>query len=794
MSGSRHFVQQITTLIMSVKNTILIYLLLWFPLITFAQQTVRGVVIEENTQLPIQYATVLLQGGAAPVGGMTDSMGVFAIAGIAAGRYEIQVTMTGYEPYIQKEMAVGGGKEVVLSISLKKSAFALKEITIRAGVNKEQPINRMATVSARMLSVEEAARYAGGFDDPARLASAFAGVASNVGNNGIVIRGNAPKFLQWKMEGVEIPNPNHFADMAAFGGGGLTALSSQMLANSDFFTGAFPAEYSNALSGVFDIAMRTGNNRKREHTFQLGAIGIDAASEGPFGKNSKSSYLFNYRYSTLGLIAPLLPENAGGVRYQDFSFKLNFPTKKTGTFSLWGIGLKDGSGAKAKTDSTLWKYASDKEEQNVQQYMGAAGLTHKYFFSNNTTYLKTTLAATISGLDLSTERFNANMSLAPQNSINNQYGNFVLSSFVNRKFNSRHTNRTGVILTGLTYNQVIENAGTIPGVLTTIVNESGNSALAAAYTQSSVHITEKLTMNTGITGQLFLLNSRYTVEPRVGLKYQHNNKHSYGLAYGLHSRLERLNYYFTRTPATGNTLVNKDLDFTRAHHFVFSYDWNISKNIHLKAEPYFQQLYSVPVVAGSSVSFINMQNDWFFAEQLQNTGKGRNYGVDLTLEKYLTQGYYAMVTATAFRSEYLGGDGVWRDTRFNRNYVFNVLAGKEWSVGRGNMNTFGINARISYQGGDRYSPVNELASTIAKDVVFDETRAFSKQLPPALVGHFTTSYKINRKYAAHTIALKVINATMYKEFEGFRYNYQTGIVDESRSAIVVPNISYKIDF
>jgi hypothetical protein len=227
---------------------------------------------------------------------------------------------------------------------------------------------------------------------------------------------------------------------------------------------------------------------------------------------------------------------------------------------------------------------------------------------------------------------------------------------------------------------------------------------------------------------------------------------------------------------------------------VLSYGVGIAKNVHLKVEPYYQHLFSVPVVAGSSYSFINMQQDWFFAERLTNSGLGRNYGIDLTLERYLANGYYAMFTGTVFASQYRGGDGVWRDTRYNRNFVVNLLGGKEWHAGHGGANILGLNARISYQGGDRYSPVDNFASISAHETVFDESRAFSQQFSPAFVGHFTASYKINRKHTAHTISLKMINATMYKEFEGFQYNLMTGKVDEKREALVIPNVSYKIDF
>ncbi|MGL5892477.1 MAG: prevent-host-death protein, partial [Bacteroidia bacterium] len=341
-------------------------------------------------------------------------------------------------------------------------------------MNKQQPLNTMSTVSARMLSVDEANRYAGGFDDPARLASAFAGVASNSGVNGIIVRGNAPKYLQWKMEGIEIPNPNHFGDLRAFGGGILTGLSSQMLANSDFFTGAFPAEYNNAVSGVFDIAMRTGNNQKRESTFQAGIIGLDVAQEGPFRKGGQASYLFNYRYSTLALLTPLLPENANTIKYQDLSFKLNFPTKKAGTFSLWGIGLLDGAGAKPKTDSTQWFYADSKQRDDLKLYIGGAGLTHKYFF-NSSVYLKTTLAGSGNSSEWISQSLNTAMELKPNSTIRYENVNYVLSSILNNKISARHNNRSGILATYMNYSILLNKAFTVGQTPVELVNASGNT-------------------------------------------------------------------------------------------------------------------------------------------------------------------------------------------------------------------------------------------------------------------------------------------------------------------------------
>ncbi|MFZ4400080.1 MAG: TonB-dependent receptor [Bacteroidales bacterium] len=756
-------------------------------------QTIRGIVIDNASQSPLAFANVVILNTNPLIGTTTDFNGNFQLNNLSIGRYDIKFSMIGYETFIERELQLTSAKEVFLNISLKENATILSGIVIRPNINKEQPLNSTATLSAKMLSVEEAKRYAGGFDDPARLVSSFAGVSSSVGNNAIVVRGNSPQALQWKIEGVEIPNPNHFADMAAFGGGGLTALSSQLLANSDFLLGAFPAEYSNALSGVFDIFMRNGNNSKNEHCFQLGLTGIDAASEGAFRKGKKSSYLFNYRYSTLALLEPIMPENAGGVRYQDLSFKLNFPTKKTGIFSVWGIGLIDASGAKAKTDSSKWEYDADKEEQNVKQYMGAAGIAHKIFL-NNRQYVKSTLAATISGIDFTTVRLNDKLSYIPKNEVNNQNWNFVISSFINTKFSSRHTNKSGFTATGLMYNFLLKNA-ILPGnPLQIIEDENGYSTLLSAYTNSSLNLNENTTMNIGINGQWFALNHNYTIEPRIGIKYQFLSRQSLSFAYGLHSRLERLNYYFTRNSLTGNGSINKNLDFTKSHHLVLGYDFSLSEYIHFKIEAYYQLLFNVPVINDSSFSLINMQNDWFFNGKLQNSGEGRNYGLDISIEKYFSQGYYFMLTSSLFNSKYKGGDNIWRNTRYNRNYAINFLIGKEWQTGKENQNTLSLNARLCYQGGEHYSAVDKAASITAKEAIFDETNAFSEQFPAAFTTHFTASYKINKKKTSHEFALKIINATMYEEFSGFQYNYLLKAIIEKREALFIPNLSYKIDF
>jgi hypothetical protein len=771
------------------------WMFLMFTTLVSAQeltQTIKGKILDNETQEPIPFATVVIKNTNPIIGTTTEDNGNFRLENVPIGRYDIEVSYLGYESTIISEVVVTSAKEVVLKITLTESAYALDEVIIRPKTNKEEPLNKMATVSARMLSVEEASRYAGGFDDPARLASSFPGVAtSSVGNNAIIVRGNAPKYLQWKIEGVEVPNPNHFANLSALGGGGLTALSSNLLANSDFFTGAFPAEYNNALSGVFDIKMRNGNSSEYEHSIEAGIIGIDFASEGPLGKKEYgASYLVNYRYSTLGLISSLLPDDAGKINYQDLSFKLSLPTKKAGSFSIWGIGLIDNSESLPEKDINKQIYYEDIEQQDVSQYMGALGINNRLTLKNSA-YLNTTLSVSTNGIDLKTDRLNNQSQLQPENEIKNTNYNIVFKSFLNKKFSAKHTNRTGVTLRGLAYDIDLKENNVNTNTLNTLASENGFSSLLSAYSNSSFSL-KNWKLNLGINAQLFTLNNSVTIEPRLGLSHQINENNKLSFGYGLHSRIEPLNIYFATT--ANNTQANKDLKLSKAHHFVLAYDWNISEKLHLKIEPYFQYLFDIPIVANTTTSLINLEQDWFINDTYINAGKGQNYGIDLTLEQYINNGFYYLVSASVFNSKYKTDTNKWYNTRFNKNYLITALAGKEFRLGKNKQNSLGINIRASIQGGNRYSPIDNQASLLQQDVVYNETNPFTQQAETVFLTDFTVNYEWNKRKTTQRLSLKVLNATNFEEFQGHRFNLQTNQVDKFKEGIIIPNISYKISF
>lgn len=771
-------------------------LLLISTAMSFGQQllqNVRGTIVDCETLQPLPGANIVVTTTEPMRGASSDKNGYFKIERVPVGRHNFQAMFMGYENFVLTEVLVTTAKEVVLCFELKESVLEMESIEVTAdATNKDQAINSMASVSARQLTVEEASRYAGGFDDPSRLASSFAGVAGSLQNNGIVVRGNAPKGLQWRMEGIEISNPSHFADLTVLGGGGITALSSHMLSNSDFFTSAFPAEYGNALSGVFDIKMRNGNNERYEHTIQIGAIGTDVSSEGPIVKGKPYSYLFNYRYSTLAFFAPLLPKDAGGVRYQDLSFKLNFPTQ-AGTFSVWGLGALDHSGQTAEKDSSDWKFNQDREDGDNQQSMGAAGVTHNLVIGQST-YIHSAMAASGNAVSWKMKRLDGNLLFQPREIIQNNTWKYTFTSFVNHKFSARHSNKTGFVADNLHYDITLRNAEAMGTPLQTVVDETGDSYLLRGFTQSQFDLSGKFNLNLGFHSQYFTLNGKQTFEPRVGIRYSVTENQILTAGYGLHSQIEMIGIYLAQqTTPSGIYQPNKKLDFSKSHHFVLGYENHLTNNLRIKIEPYYQMLFDIPVIDDSSFSLLNLERNWFINSPLVNKGTGQNMGVDVTLERFLKDGYYYLITASVFDSKYKGGDGVERNSRFNRNYVVNVLGGKEWHFG-GTSKTrmLGLNGKITLMGGDRITPVRY--DPASEEVVDENMRAFSDRKPNVYYADVTISYKIITPRVTHSWSLQMINALGRKEFYGYRYNLHNQKIDKEEELLMIPNISYKIEF
>ncbi|HNV51558.1 MAG TPA: TonB-dependent receptor, partial [Tenuifilaceae bacterium] len=369
-----------------------------------------------------------------------------------------------------------------------------------------------------------------------------------------------------------------------------------------------------------------------------------------------------------------------------------------------------------------------------------------------------------------------------------------VNTFLNHKFSAKHTVRTGVNYSKILYN--IDLSSTIndkPETFQNFVKQKGSSNYAEFYIQSKYSVTHNLTANTGVNFNYFALNGNYSIDPRFSLKWDFAQNQSISFGYGKHSQLEELKIYLIKKETAGEEYYpNKNLELSKAHHFILAYDWLINSNLRLKVEPYFQYLYDVPGIADSSYSLINFKQDWSFMNALENNSVGRNIGVDITFERFLNNNYYYLVTASIFDSKYKGDDNVWRDTRYDKGFAMNILFGKEFMFSKNRM--LGVNLRANIMGGERYSPVNYAQSMQDKTIIYDETFAFEKQNPTVYNMDISITYRANKRRYSGVWALQVKNVLGSPMEEGYVYNYRTNKIEKSSSVVVLPVLSYKVEF
>lgn len=760
-------------------------------------QNVQGVVTDKESQYPIPGAKVKVLGTEPIIQTRSDVDGNFTLNNVPVGRINIEISYSGYAPMVLNNLELTSGKELIANVQLEEEVNALGEVVIMVKDNKSTTVNGMATVSARKISIEEAGKFAGTLNDPARMAQNYAGVSGvSDSRNDIIIRGNSPLGVLWRVEGIDIPSPNHFASLGTTGGP-ISMLNINNLANSDFFTSAWSSDYGNALSGVFDLRLRNGNSRKREYLAQVGFNGFEFGAEGPFVKGKRASYLINYRYSTLGVISALginLGVGAAVPQYQDLTFKMKFPTKKIGTFNVWGIGgVSDIEfDATGEVDSTNL-YSSPYEDTRFASNTGVIGASHKYFFNSNT-FSELILAGSYSGTTGSIDSVTPLDAKFNTTRFNRQQLKTSANYKINHKFNAKNRITIGAI--GEHYAIDMIDSSFVDGNYVVFSNYVGGSVLLQSYVSYQHKFNKKWTFNGGLHSQHFLLTESNAIEPRVGFKYKANNRHVFGLGSGLHSQIQPISVYFIEKIVDGeSTFPNQTVDFSKAIHNVFSYDYQISENMRFKSEVYYQYLFNVPIdTALNGFSMLNQGADFILPNGTgyQNTGTGTNYGVELTLERFFSKGFYFLTTTSIFDSKYKGSDGVERNTAFNGNYIFNGLVGKEFKIK--NRWTLGFDAKCTYSGGRRYTPIDLQASILAGRQINIEDQLFDKQHKNYFRFDFKTTIKYNGDRMSQSFSVDLQNISNQQNVFQQGYNRVTQNVGTVYQRGFFPNVQYQINF
>ena len=789
-----------------MKYFVLFVLLSFSSLLCFSQeeedafQTVKGKVIDKDSKTPLWGAAVMIIDSASYHGAVTDSSGYFKIENVPVGRQNIKVTYIGFEDLVMQNVLVTSEQDISLNIQLTELTQKLVAVTIIAKLDKDKALNSMATISARSFSIEEAQRYAGGITDPSRMAQAYAGVAATSNdNNEIVVRGNSPRGLLWRVEGIEIPNPNHFRQDEGATGGGVCILSSNVISNSDFFTSAFPAEYGNALSGVFDLNLRKGSDEFVQSTIAASVVGTEVSIEGPLYKKRESSYLLNYRYSTFSLLnmAGIKVSNENIIpKFQDLTFNVSLPSNKLGHTTIFGIMGASSSGIKATKDSLQLIDKNQRYEEFNKGNVWITGITNNYLCRNKKTFFKSVLA--VMGEDNKMTNDTMDFHFNDHNIYNEDinYKTVRASILANHKFNSKHIMRAGIIFSDEFYNLSSSGYDFDTKQIRDVFNVNGNTYTLQSYVEWKYRINDKITANSGIHYLHYFLNDNNSVEPRAGIIWQIDDNHSISAGVGLHSRIEPISIYLTNITQNGDpySQPNKNLNLSKSFHTVIGYDLSVSEDIHFKAEAYYQYLYSIPSGIGVNDQFsvINLRYG-FVNFPLNNSGKGRNYGLDITFEKYFTKSYYFMITGSLYDSKYMPADGKTYNTTFNGNYIFNALAGKEWTFGNKKSKTLGINSRFLYRGGMRYQGIDVAASNLAGHAVYYTDQNYTLITPDVYNIDLGIDFKRNKQKYSWEVSLDLNNLTSQKNIIGMKYNVYSGNIKYDYDLLLLPILSVKLN-
>ena len=787
-------------------------------------QTVRGTITDADSKQPLIGAGVIIQGSNPLIGTVTDIDGVFRLEKVPVGRVTIQLSYLGYEKKVIPNVLVSSGKEVVLNLDMQESVIDLKEVEIKAEGNKGEAINEMSLISARSISAEETSRYAGGFNDPSRIVSSFAGVATTGdGGNDIIVRGNSPKYIQWRLEGVQITNPNHFADQNSVSGA-VSTLNNNLLATSDFYTGAFSPEYGDVLSGIYDVKLREGNNQKFESVFGLGILGTDLTLEGPFKKGYNGSFLINYRYSTASFIDDIGLIDVGGVpKFQDMAFKVALPTKNYGKFSLFGLGGWSSFLFEEVTPN-VWNTPGDRasnseitEDYEKGAYLANTGLTHVISVSKNA-FLKSTLAFSAEGIsdDVFESRtikiFNdAGEHLRDSVSTGNpnfqsqlRKSTYRGATTLNLKLNARHKLQVGTKYALFDYDFEQSQLRDSTNQLFKVVDFRENISTVRNFISWKFRLNENITLVSGLHNMNVLYNNKSTLEPRVALKWQLNPTNSFHAGYGSHSNMESIHNYFAKVERPDGTIVepNQDLGLLKAHHYVIGYEKRFSTNLLAKVEVYYQDLYNLPV-ENNDTSFYATINEGveFRYVDLVNEGTGRNYGVEVTFERFFSKGYYYFANVSVFESKYKALDGKERNTAYNGNYLFNILAGKEFDgLGKKQNRTLGLNTKIFFGGGKKVIPLlrdeeGNLAVDPASGRFYDYNKAYEDKIEDIYQVTLSASYKVNRPKATHEIFLNLDNLTNHQgRLTEYYDESEPNSIGYSTQFGFFPNLLYRVYF
>lgn len=787
-----------------LKRTLLLLLASSVACSLVAQQvifsSIRGTVLDKQTLSPMPGATIIVINSPVSAGTSSGNDGTFRLEKIPIGKYELKITYVGYTPYISDPVIVSSGRESSLTVYLQEMVVTAGEVEIKSDYRKYEAINKMATVSVRSFSVDETFRFAGSYNDPARMAANFAGVTSGIDNrNDIIVRGNSPMGMQWRIDEMEIPNPNHFAAVGTTGGP-VTVLNNNLLANSDFFTGAFPAQYGNTLAGIFDMRLRNGNNEQHEYWFQVGWNGLEFGTEGPFSKKSQASYLFSFRYSPLQFLN-LLGVNTGIVpKYQDVNLKITIPTRKSGTFTVTAIeGTSYIELYDSRNDQSEWTFPDYGEDLSNGSDLGVLGITHQIFLNPSLRW-KNMLYVVGSKVFTKIDTFsNIVQTPSPWAGELSTEVKYALSSHLIKKFSAENSLEAG-------FNWDYYHMSFADSMMyksSFLVNTGSHESMHffRGFVQWQHRFGAKFTSNAGFYSSFLTLNNSWALEPRLGLDWFVTDEHTLSFGAGLYSQMQPRVIYFilAHQPDGAVTQPNINLGYSRNAQCALGWNYLLTRNLRFRTEAYYQFLYDIPVKASIPQYALSNEGHSFFvnrqySDSLINLGTGQNYGLEFTFERFMQKNYYFLLTASLFNSTYSAYDEIPRNSAFNVNYALNAVGGYEFVMGKKRWGVMSFGLRATLAGGSPYIPYDVDATVASGEVMYDWDQAYEPRFPEYKRVSFRFGVKRNLPSYNIEFMLDLQYRTSYTNISLQRINPQTGEIRDFFTMGFFPMGTWRIQF
>ncbi|PIB34836.1 hypothetical protein BFP72_05165 [Reichenbachiella sp. 5M10] len=691
-------------------------------------------------------------------GAITDANGAFRIEKVAPGLHQLVVSYLGYEKHQEQNIWVKTGKTIYLTIDLTRQPGQLEELVVSAN----HPLTQMSSLE---ITEEKINRYAATYYDPARLLLASSDVmVTNDQNNQISVRGLSPELNVWRLEGVEIVNPNHlsnagtFNDQPAATGGGVNILSAQLLDMSKFDIGQMDNSKNNAVAGLFDMNLRNGYAGHHQFTAQASVIGLDFSAEGPLAKNSRASYIANYRYSFTGLLG-LMGVDFGGetIGFQDLSFNVNLPMKNKSNLKVFAFGGMSSNDFEA-TDPQDRKVQKDLYDIYYQGKTGGIGTTFQTPLGKN---LNLSLTSVFSASQNKRDQtFAIDSPLVIQMLNYNHINQEIWANRLNTTLAmGRSTLHFGSALNYYHYYQDFSGEIYTPTTRKTM--------LLSPYLNWHLQVTSWLKLEFGTTYYYATLGD--TQKDKLdyrGTLYIEGDHTAIALSAGKYTQLNQPNAYYLRY-REDSPMEIQFFDFTESYRYLASLAQSIGK-LTLHVEGFY---YYFPKIW--QYSYYSYALPWTFA-----TYQAQTTGVSLSAEGSTPQFYY-LVSGTMFNSTF----DETQDNPYNIKYSYSGVLGKKWSFPKLDQDRqLGINIKAIYQGGTRQYSYEQ------------DTYDYKSQLNNYARLDIRVQWTTSKKKSTRTWAIDIQNLTN-RENEAYQYyDNVTKQVEMTYQLGMLPILTYRIEF